>query len=123
MGNGRKSPSTVTAIVSGEPTTIRSGDTVTISWTRYGTRPAGTTHKENGADRDGRGRFVRLVNPAYRDRSGRDRGPAILLTDQENVKPRNVLAELDHDGRVVGRWLPLYRADGTPTTQIVAVHR
>lgn len=124
MSTTRKNASRVTAIIGGEPTTIRSGDTVTVLWTRYGTAPAGTTHTEGAADRDpaGTGRFVALVDPAYKvGRNGQDI-PAILLVDQVNVKDHNADAYRDADGEPVGRWLPLYRADGTPTTQLAAVH-
>jgi len=118
----RKNAPTVTAIIAGEPTTIAAGDRVTINWTRYGTEAAGTTHTEGAADRHPRGFFVALVSADLVDRSGRSRGPAVRLDGQVNVKPRNVLAVIDEKtGEVIGRWLPLYRANGAPTTQLVSV--
>lgn len=117
MKTGRKSAPQVTAIVAGEPTTIKAGDEVTIAWTQYGRKPAGTTHVEGASDRHPTRKFwVKMVDKDYRN------GPAIRLDGQQNVKPTNRDAVIDEvTGEVIGRWLPLYRKDGTPTTQVVSV--
>lgn len=122
MAKNRKNAPEVTAIIAGEPVTVRAGDTVEIRWAGYGgVRGSVATHHEGAADRDSRGRFVAAVTPDHVDRDGAHRGPALLLVGQHEVKPTNVLAAVDHEGEVWGRWLPLYRADGSPSSQVVAV--
>jgi len=141
----RKNAPTVVAIVAGEPMTIAAGDRVRVNWTRYGTAQGGTTHEEGAADRHPRGFFVALVSASLVDRTGATRGPAIRLDGQANVKRSNVLAVFTADGEraydaaraagashkvaaasvprdaVIGRWLPLYRANGEPSSQLVSV--
>lgn len=116
--SNRKSAPKVTAIVGGEPVTIKAGDLVEIRWAGYGgVRGSEATHTEGAADRHPNLKFwVAMVTEDYRN------GPAIRLDGQTSVKPSNRDAVIDErTGEVIGRWLPLYRADGTPTTQIVGV--
>jgi len=119
MKNYRKSAPKVTAIVAGEPVTIQAGDTVTIRWAGYGgVRGSEATHSEGAADRHPTRKFwVKMVTENYRN------GPAIRLDGQHNVKPTNRDAVIDErTGEVIGRWVPLFRADGKPTTQVVGVN-